>query len=52
MFIAALLIITAKTLKQPESTHSEWMKKIGVYIQWNIIQPWEILPFVTICLDL
>jgi hypothetical protein len=38
MFIAALFTI-AKLWKQPSSpTTNEWIKKCGIYIQWNFIQ--------------
>jgi hypothetical protein len=39
MFIAALFII-AKLWKQPRCPSTdEWIKKCGIYIQWNFIQP-------------
>ena len=39
MFIAALFT-TAKRQKQPKCPlMDEWIKKCGIYIQWNIIQP-------------
>ena len=41
MFIAALLTI-AKIWKQPKCPSTdEWIDIYGVYIQLNIIQPWE-----------
>jgi hypothetical protein len=39
MFIAALFTI-AKLWKQPRCpTTDEWIKKCGIYIQWNFTQP-------------
>jgi hypothetical protein len=39
MFIAALFTI-AKLWKMPICpTTNEWIKKYGIYIQWNFIQP-------------
>ena len=39
LFIAALFGI-ARTWKQPKcSSTDEWIKKCGIYIQWNITQP-------------
>ena len=39
LFIAALFAI-ARTWKQPRYLSTdEWLKKCGIYTQWNITQP-------------
>ena len=39
MFTAALFTI-ARTWKQPKCPSTdEWIKRCGIYIQWNITQP-------------
>jgi hypothetical protein len=45
MFIAALFTI-AKLWKQPRcSTTDDWIKKYGIYTQWNFIQPQRRMKF-------
>ena len=39
MFIAALFTI-AQTWKQPKCPSTEeWIRRCGIYIQWNVTQP-------------
>jgi hypothetical protein len=45
MFIAALFTI-AKLWKQPRCpTTDEWIKKFGIYKQWNFTQPQRRMKF-------
>jgi hypothetical protein len=45
MFIARLFT-TAKLQKQPRyPATDEWIRKCGVYIQWNSIQPQKSMKF-------